>query len=524
MKHTFTLLATLLLAPPAALHAAEVPTAKPQAIVTINTDAPSLAYSRMIFGGFLEHFDNQIYGGVFEPGSPLADKEGFRQDVIKALKELKVPVIRWPGGCFVDSYHWQKGVGKKREPYGDFRWGVIEPNAFGTDEFIELCRRVGAEPYICFNGLASPQENLDWVAYCSATDGKFAELRKANGHPEPFNVKFWSVGNERYDKEYIHRVGDTAKAMKASYPNVLIMCAGSQGGQGKKMNGVQSYLMQQAGEYLDYVSVHNYWLARGEQLPRYDYVTAIGKSEMPERYMTIVSKSLRDAGMGRIKIAFDEWNLRAWQHPTFPRGKVKDYDDPEIREMVERRRSQNDVAEQYTMADALFAGSFLNSCLRHAEDVRMANVAPLVNTRGPLFVHPKGIVKRTHFHAMAMYANLLQERVVGSQVTGDELTISEKEAVAVVDAITTVDESGKQWAIALVNRHPSDAVACSIKMKDRPLEGTYEATVLAGESPDSYNDIEHPNRVVPEKTTLTFTKGAVHLPPHSLTIVKVPLK
>ena len=105
----------------------------------------------MIFGGFLEHFDNQIYGGVFEPGSPLADKQGFRTDVIAVLKELKVPVIRWPGGCFVDSYHWQKGVGKSREPYGDFRWGVVEPDTFGTDEFIDLCRRLGAEPYICQN-------------------------------------------------------------------------------------------------------------------------------------------------------------------------------------------------------------------------------------------------------------------------------------------------------------------------------------------------------------------------------------
>ena len=240
--------------------------------------------------------------------------------------------------------------------------------------------------------------------------------------------------------------------------------------------------------------------------------------------MTIVSTSLRDAGMSRIKIAFDEWNLRAWQHPGFPRGRVDDYSDPDLRELVERRRKHNDQADQYTMADALFAASFLNACLRHFDRVTMANIAPLVNTRGPLFVHPGGIVKRTHFHTLAMYANLLQPRFVGSQVTGDELTISEKEAVAVVDAITTVDESGKQWAIALVNRHPSDAVACSVKMKDRPLEGTYEATVLAGESPDSYNDIEHPNRVVPEKTTLTFTKGAVHLPPHSLTIVKVPLK
>lgn len=153
--------------------------------VVINTDAASKPYSPMIFGGFLEHFGRQVYGGVYEPGSPLADKQGFRTDVIEALKELKVPVIRWPGGCFVDRYHWQKGVGKNRQPYGDPRWGVIESNTFGTHEFVELCRRLGAEPYICHNSFSSVQEMVDWVAYCNATEGKFAGLRRQTATPSP---------------------------------------------------------------------------------------------------------------------------------------------------------------------------------------------------------------------------------------------------------------------------------------------------------------------------------------------------
>jgi alpha-N-arabinofuranosidase len=489
--------------------------ASQRATVVVDTAASSAAYDPMIFGGFLEHFDNQVYGGVYEPSSPLADERGFRKDVLAALKELKVPVIRWPGGCFVDAYHWQNGVGKNREPYGDFRWGVIEPNTFGTDEFVELCRRIGAEPYICHNGVASVQENLDWVAYCNATEGKFAAMRKANGHPEPFNVKFWSVGNERYDKAYIHRVRDTAKAMKALYPNVHITCSGSQGGQ-----KVHSYLMQQAGEHLDSISVHDYWLQRAKSLPENSYATAIVKSEMPGAYMTIVADSLRDAGMGRLKIAFDEWNLRAWQHPGFPRNKVENYAAPKIRELVELRRRQNDVAEQYTMADALFTASFLNACLRHSEVVTMANVAPLVNTRGPLFVHPGGIVKRTHFHAMAMYANRLEKRIGKVKVDAGKFT-HDSTSVDVLDALSTVDPSGQRWAIALVNRHPSESVACTLKMNDKPLDGTYKATVLTGESADSYNDIAHPNRVTPKEVSLVVRKGVADLPAHSLVIVYV---
>ena len=491
-----------------------------QASITINTDVPAITYDPMIFGGFIEHFGRQIYGGIFEPGSPMADERGFRHDVIEALKELKVPVIRWPGGCFVDAYHWQKGVGEQREAYGDFRWGVIEPNTFGTDEFVEFCRRVGAEPYICHNGLSDVQENLDWVAYCNATKGKFAELRKKNGHPAPFNVKFWSVGNERYDTAYVNRVRNTAKAMKDLYPDILITCSGSQGSEGKHIPGVQSYLMERAGEYLDYVSVHNYWLPRGNELPKYDYMTAITRSEMPETYMEIVAASLYQQNMGRLKIAFDEWNLRAWQHPGFPRNKVEDYEDPEILNLVKKRVDGNDLNSQYTMADALFAASFLNACLRNSENVTMANIAPLVNTRGPLFVHPKGIVKRPHFYTMAMYANNLEGRVSATQITADKL-VNEKDTVDVIDAIATLDESGINWAISLVNRHPSENVNCTVKIGDKPLNGTYKAIVLTGDSPDIYNDIEHPDRVKPEDVNVIFKKGQIKLPPHSLTIFYV---
>lgn len=505
------------------LHAAvwadgnQPPSSEPARIV-VDPGVPARGYDRMIFGGFLEHFDDQVYGGVFDPGSPLADERGFRRDVIAALRELKVSVIRWPGGCFVDSYHWRNGVGKERTPHGDFRWGVIDPNTFGTHEFVEFCRRIGAEPYICLNGLAEPRENLDWVDYCNSTAGPLADARAANGCPEPLNVRFWSVGNERYDKAYIARVRDTAQAIKARHPSLRITCAGSQdGGQ------LSADLLEQAGDHLDYVSLHAYGLPRGNELPRFDYLTAVMKSEMPEAFMAAASDSLRKAGKGRLRIAFDEWNLRAWQHPGFPRDDVNDYASPEIRGLVGLRRNQNDVASQYTLADALFTASFLNACLRHSDVLTMANVAPLVNTRGPLFVHPQGIVRRTHFHALAMYADLLENRVGTAQVSSGRLP-HDGNSVAVLDAVATVNDSGTEWAIAMVNRHPSDPLHCSVSIGDRPLDGVYKATVLAGESADDFNDIEHPGRVVPEDVELSFRDGVATLRPHSLSIVRVGVK
>ena len=131
-----------------------------------------MPYSPMIFGGFIEHFDDQIYGGVFEPGSPLSDERGFRKDVIAAMKELKLSIVRWPGGCFASGYHWKDGVGKNRKPVADPVWGVDDPNTFGTDEFVEWCRLVGCEPYICTNaGNGTPEEMREWVEYCNGTRG-----------------------------------------------------------------------------------------------------------------------------------------------------------------------------------------------------------------------------------------------------------------------------------------------------------------------------------------------------------------
>jgi len=519
MKTNIALLAALLLAPLTALHAADAPTAKPKAIVTINTDTPSVVYNRMIFGGFVEHFSKQVYGGIFEPGSPLADEKGFRLDVIEALKELKVPVIRWPGGCFVDSYHWLKGVGKDRQPYDDVRWGVIEPNTFGTDEFVDFCRRLGAEPYICHNGLADVQEMANWVEYCNATKGTFADMRKANGHPEPYHVKIWSVGNERGGKAYIDRVRDGARAMRQVDPTILVTCSGSHGPEAR----VDPYLYETSGKDLNLISIHEYWIANYQAYKATDYLGCMMLSENPDAHFNAIVKSIAGAGMqGRIKIAFDEWNLRSWHHPGFPGDKKVDYNDPKIVALIKARDKSLEPA-LYTMADALFCASFLNACLRNADEVAMANIAPLVNDSGPLYVHPKGIVKRTHFHTMAMYANELESRVGKLDIQADKLTQGTK-SVPVADAIATVNASGKSWAIALVNRHPDKELACTVTMKDRLLDGEYKTTVLAGDSPDAFNDIEHPNRVAPQKTTLSFTKGAVNLPPHSLTIVKVPLK
>ena len=498
----------------------EPPPATDTASIVIHTDQPVAKYDPMLFGGFIEHLGRQIYGGFFDPGSPLADEAGFRLDVIEAIRELKVPVVRWPGGCFVDSYHWKLGVGKNREPYDDDRWGVREPNTFGTHEFIELCRRLDAEPYICQNSLASIQEMADWVAYCNAETGPLAELRAANGHPEPFDVRIWSVGNEKAGHGYIDKVRDTAVAMKEVDPSIWVTCSGSHGPRAH----IDPYLFETAGNQLDLLSVHEYWVPNYQHHQTPDYLDCMMLSEKPDAHMSAVVESIAKAGMqGRLTIAFDEWNLRSWHHPGFSghHPRTVDHQDPEVIALIEARNKSLEPS-LYTMADALFCASFFNACLRNAKDVTMANIACLVNQTGPLRVHPEGIVRRSHFHTMAMYANLLQENVAPVRIESDPLP-HDGSSVALIDAIATVDDLGTTWTVAMTNRHPSKPVQCTLTMGDTPLDGTYRATILTGDSPDSYNDLDHPNRVAPKVTELTFTQGTTSLPPHSLCVVEVLL-
>ena len=500
---------------------ADDPPASNHASIAIDADAPTKPYSRMIFGGFLEHFGRQVYGGVFEPGSPLADDDGFRLDVIAALKELRCPIVRWPGGCYVSGYRWESGVGRARAPTDDMAWGVIEPNSFGTDEFVALCRRVGWQPYVCNNaGNGTIQEMRNWVEYCNGTSGQYAALRAANGHDEPLGVRIWSIGNENWGR---HEIGykpietwapfvlEAAKAMKAVDPTIQLSAAALPSREWSLP------LLKEAGAYLDFVSIHSYWLPLWQVQETPDYLTCIGYSEQPEQQIADFVDVLEESGYrGKIKIAFDEWCLRGWHHPGFPRKSVQDYEDPEVRALIQAR-DKNDIASQYTMADALFSASFLNACLRHSDDVAMANIAPIVNTRGPLFVHPDGVVRRTHFHALAMYANYLQPRVAQLTRTAPEL----RAGVPVIDAVATVDATGQRWAVALVNRHPAAPVPCTLRLGDAPLAGTYDAQLLTADSPDAYNDIEAPDRVTPKSARVAFEDGTTMLPPHSLTIVEI---
>jgi alpha-N-arabinofuranosidase len=441
----------------------------------------------------------------------LADERGFRLDVIDALRELQIPVVRWPGGCFVSAYHWLDGVGPDRQPTYDKAWRVEDPNTFGTNEFIAWCRAIGAEPYICTNaGTGTPEEMSNWVEYCNlATEGRWAQLRRSHGVQAPHGVKYWSIGNENYlsgemgaktAAEWGPFVAESAKMIRRVSPDAKLLAAAV-----PDVDWTLN-LLKAAGQYLDYVSVHGYWDPLWQENRPSNYLACMARSLEPEATIRKVEQIIGVAGLeGRVAIAFDEWNLRGWHHPN---GNTSE---------AIAARDKNDDPTTYTMADAIFSAVFLNTCLRHPQTVRMANMAPLVNTRGPLFVHPGGIVRRTTFHVFAMYGKLLAPNVLDSWTGSDEFAAGDR-TIPAIDAVVTCDEAQERMVIALVNRHPTEPVACEIVLGGQRIEGTWSATLLSGEHADAYNDIEHPDRVAPQRVSCEFRDGTVEIPAHSVVV------
>lgn len=482
--------------------------------------------SPMLYGHFIEHFHRQIYGGVYDPSSPFADEDGLRKDVLEAMRKIRVPVLRWPGGCFVSSYHWEDGVGKERRPLFDKAWRVEDPNTFGTDEYIRMCRKIGCEPYICTNaGTGTAEEMSNWVEYCNLeNEGYYAKWRIRNGYPKPHKVKYWSIGNENYGfweigaksaEEWGRLVKESAKMIKHVDPETELTAAA--------LTDLDwnIHLLRNCGEFLDWISIHEYWdmVPQVNELADYEqcmaYTSGIDHSVQEVRGLLTAMKLEK-----KIKIAFDEWNLRSWHHPnvhTIRQGVHKDeYITP---------RNKNDDNSQYTMADAVFTACFLNAMNRNCDIVGMANFAPIVNTRGCIYTYPEGIVLRTTYHVFDLYVNYLGDTVVDCwQDTNPLLRVSHKNGseleVAALDILATKWSDREGMALALVNKDPENEQKLSLS-----IPGNFKTAVLygiSGISKDSYNDVGHTEVNIEKEDLGMFQNGMeITVKPHSVNILQI---
>ena len=484
---------------------------------------------RMIYGHFIEHFHRQIYGGVFDPQSPFADEDGFRTDVLEAMRRIRVPILRWPGGCFVSSYNWKKAVGPHRTPVFDKAWRVEDPNTFGTDEYVKLCRKLGCEPYICTNaGTGTAEEMSDWVEYCCLDhEGEYARMRIANGYPEPHRVKYWSIGNENYGHwelgakpvgEWGRLVLESAKLMKHVDPTIELSAAA--------LTDIDWNvdLLKHCGERLDWISIHKYWNLMPEHNDFADYQQTMAYTHDLEVDLLKVKGLLTAMGLEkRIKIAYDEWNLRGWHHPGVHSVQQaidkKDYVTP---------RDKNDINSSYTMADTVFTACFLNTLNRHSDIVGMACFAPIVNTRGCIFTHPDGLVLRGTYHVFDLYVNELGDEILDGWMDAAETmhTVGKagnEEDVSVLDVLATRRSEDGMLAIAAVNKHAAASRELTLQAEQMPDKREYRVLTVNGESTESYNDIgvDGITRAESAWQPLTGPALTVTLQPHSVNVIQL---
>jgi alpha-N-arabinofuranosidase len=467
---------------------------------------------RNIFGSFAEHLGRCIYGGIYEPGSPLADRQGFRKDVLDAIKHLAIAVVRYPGGNFASGYRWRDGVGpvSERPARTDLAWNDIETNRFGTNEFIEFCRKLKTEPYLVVNcGDGDMREARDWVEYCNGTrDTALVRLRREHGYPGPRNVKYWGIGNEvdghwqigyKTPEEYARTFTEFGKVMKWVDPGIKLIASAISDWKGALVERTR-LLLEQAGDLVDYLSLH-WYIGNAAN----DFEAYMAVSELLEERLSAYEGLVRAVAFERqikrpIYIAVDEWNV--W-YRTYP---------PEVRETMK-------LEEIYNLEDALATAVQLNAFIRHARTVKMANIAQIVNVIAPIFTRPDGLVPQTIFYPFELYSRTCGDLALDPWWEGDTFSGGEYTGVRTLDVTATLNERKKQLVIYVVNRSRTDAMETEITLANGGFKGAVTANVVNGPDIKAENTFKSPATVhTKEKQVAVRGRVLKHVfEPHSVT-------
>lgn len=497
----------------------------PAAYIKLDTDRVIGEVHRHLFGNFAEHVGRCIYGGIFEEGSPLADADGFRKDVMQAVRGLGVTILRWPGGNFASGYHWKDGIGPRqlRPVRPDHAWGNLEPNRFGTDEFLKYCERLGVEPYICINaGLGTIEEARQWVEYCNESrDTYWARERRKNGRDRPWGVKYWGLGNEidgpwqlghKNAEDYSKFALEAAKAMRRADPSIRLIASGSSNfRRGADWVGWNRTVLQQLRGEIDYISLHTYIGNRENNFEKF-----LAASRDIDERIEVVEGLIRAARAGLaearpIYIAFDEWNV--WYRMTGS---------------SEFEIGRTGVEEIYNFEDALAMGMFLNCFIRHAHVVKMANLAQLVNVIAPIFTSPNGLFLQTIYFPLAEYAKQQGNLALDVLVRSPEYKPDAGRPVGYLDVSATYNPKTRQIYLNVLNRSEK----LDIETRISNVEGRLAPAVNVWELYHSDLKVTHgfgsDDKVRPvTKTIQAVLAGngfSYKFPKHSLTILTLSLQ
>ncbi len=489
-----------------------------QTTLTLHTKFQHGPVDPRVFGGFLEHMGRAVYEGVYQPDSGHADAEGCRQDVLDALRQLDMTAMRYPGGNFASGYHWQDGVGPRdqRPRTRELAWNSIESNQFGTDEYIQLCRKMGWTPMVTVNlGTGTPEEARNWVEYCNMPHGtRYADLRDG----DPHGVKLWCLGNEMDGPwqlghvpadQYAIRAQQAAKMMKDVDPAIELVACGSSG------IGLATYMewdrvvLEHLGDVADYISLHRYVDNRRDDTRNYLAVTHSIDQQIEE--MDAVCRFVQAKGRSKKRpfLCFDEWNVWYKNMEMDGAGKFA----PHL------------IEEVYNLEDALVVAGFLNSFIRHADVVKIANLAQIVNVIAPLLTQGDDLLVQSIFYPFEMMSKRRNGISLNVSQTGPGYESTEYGWANMIDSSAILD--GERLHCFLVNRSLDAVQSVQIVVADTAVSTLIDGELLTG--PDAQAANSWTEKEVVGKRPFTDVqiqngRATVELPPLSFAALTLGLE
>ena len=473
-----------------------------------------------IFGSFIEHLGRAVYTGIYEPGHPAADENGFRKDVIQLIRELNVPIVRYPGGNFVSAFRWEDSVGPKedRPRRTELAWRTIETNQFGLNEFMDWCRKAGTEPMMAVNlGTRGIDDARNLVEYCNHPGGAYySDLRAAHGHKDPHNIKIWCLGNEmdgpwqtghKTPEEYGRIAVEAAKVMKWVDPSIELVASGSSNLNMPTFGAWESTVLDHTYNLVDYMSMHQYYGNAAGDTPDF-MANTVAMDDFISGVISICDAvKAKKHSKKTINISFDEWNV--WYHSNEQDSKLAPW-----------TIAPHQLEDIYNLEDAVLVGSMLITLLRHADRVKIACLAQLVNVIAPIMTEEGGRVLKQTIYYPYLYTSLYGRGTVLEGITeSPKYDSTNFTDVPMLDCTAVACPDGTISVFA-VNRSVDTPLLFTPQLTEFGNLRPVSWTSIEGPDKNAVNTFDHPDTVAPQSHAVKSDDSEFLLAPLSWNMIR----
>lgn len=454
---------------------------------------------KRIYGSFIEHLGRAVYEGIYQPESPFADEQGLRRDVLELIRQLNVPVVRYPGGNFVSGYHWEDGVGPKAERPEkiDLAWNVIETNQFGLNEFMDWTKKADTKPMMAVNlGTRGVDDAKNIVEYCNLKGGSYySDLRRKHGYEAPHDIKLWCLGNEmdgpwqmghKNALEYGRVAAEAGRIMKMVDPSIELVACGSSALTMDTFGTWEDTVLSECYEQADYLSLHQYYGNRDNHTPEF-LANTVAMDEFISSVISICDAvKAKKRSKKSINLSFDEWNV--WYHSN--------EEDQKLERWCKAPHQLEDI---YNFEDALLVAGMMITMLRHADRVKVACLAQLVNVIAPIMTSDTGAWKQTIYYPFELISNYGRGTVLNTVVEAPVYESVHGDA-PYLDSVCIMNQEEESLTIFAVNKDLEESMELSCDVRQFAGYQVKEHIVLTHPDVKAVNTEENPSNVAPSRT------------------------